>query len=112
MTKKKKKSGRQETLPVKDHDTKIKYILDHFNFIKVQDAMIALNWKWQHLNDPEDQTSRVPTIERMKETAHYLLFKAATDKERYWATGGFQSIRYMDGDIELKFVVAEYGSHE
>jgi hypothetical protein len=48
----------------------------------------------------------------MKETAHYLLYKVATDKERYWATGGFQAIRYMGGNIELKFVVAEYGSHD
>jgi len=107
---KKKKSGRQETLPVKDHDTKIKYILDHFNFIKVQDAMIALDWKWQHLNDPEDQTSRVPTIERMKETARYLLYKAATEKERNWATGGFQTRRYISGELDLMFVVAEHST--
>jgi len=109
---KKKKSKNKEKLPVENYDVKIKHIIDHFNFTKVQEAMTALDWKWQHMNDPVDITSRVPTIERMKETAHYLLFKAATDKERYWATGGFQSIRYMDGDIELKFVVAEYGSHE
>jgi hypothetical protein len=107
---KKKKSGRQETLPVKDYDTKIKYIMDHFNFFKVQDAMIALDWKWQHLNDPHDQTCRVPTIERMKETARYLLYKAATEKERHWGTGGFEARRFMSGELSLMFVLAEYHS--
>jgi hypothetical protein len=108
----KKKSKKKEMLPVENYDVKIKHIIDAFNFSKVQDAMIALDWKWQHMNDPIDNTTRVPSIERMKETAHYLLYKVATDKERYWATGGFHAIRYMGGNIELKFVVAEYGSHD
>ena len=107
---KKKKSGRQETLPIKDYDTKIKYIMDHFNFTKVHDAMLALDWKWQHSNDLDDQTTRVPTIERMKTIAHYLLYKAATEKERHWGTGGFEVRRFMSGELSLMFVVAEYHS--
>lgn len=111
MAKKKdKKEKKQEQLPVSNHALKIKYILDHFNFIKVQKAMEALDWKWQHINDPIDQTSRVPTIERMKETARHLLYQVSSKKERHWATGGFHATRYEDGDIELQFVVTEYST--
>ena len=106
----KKKSKKKEKLPVENYDVKIKHIIDSFNFEKVQDAMIALDWKWHHMGDPIDSTPRVPTIKRMKETAHHLLFKVATEKERNWATGGFHARRYVCGDLLLSFVVAEYAS--
>ncbi len=109
---KKKDKKKQEQLPVSNHTLKIKYILDHFNFAKVQDAMLALDWKWQHMNDPNDQTLRVPTIERMKETARHLLYQVSTNKERYWATGGFHAQRFKDGDIQLQFVLTEYGTED
>lgn len=105
---KKKKAKKQEQLPVSNHALKIKYILDHFNFAKVQEAMVALNWVWQHMDDPDDQTMRVPTIERMKQTAAHLLYNAATNKERYFATGGFHAQRFKGGDIQLQFVITEY----
>lgn len=104
----KKKDKKQEQLPVSNYTLKIKYIIDHFNFAKVQEAMVALDWKWQHANDPDDQTMRVPSIERMKQTAHHLLYEAATCKERYFATGGFHAQRYEEGDLALQFIVAEY----
>ena len=106
----KKKEKKQEQLPVSNHALKIKYILDHFNFYKVQEAMIALDWKWQHMSDPVDTSHRVPTIERMKETATHLLHQVSTKKERHWATGGFHATRYKDGDIELQFVLTEYST--
>ena len=109
---KKKDKKKQEQLPVTNHALKIKYVLDHFNFPKVQQAMVALDWKWQHMSDPDDQTMRVPTIERMKETARHLLYQAATSTERYFATGGFHAQRYKDGDICLQFIVAEYDTND
>lgn len=111
MAKKKdKKEKKQEQLPVPNYTLKIKYILDHFDFNKVQEAMMALDWKWQHMNDPIDQTSRIPTVKRMKDTATYLLKQVSTGKERHWATGGFHATRYKDGDIELQFVLTEYST--
>ena len=107
MGKKKDKKKQQEQIPVTNHALKIKYILDHFNFAKVQETMIALDWVWQHMSDPDDQTMRVPSIERMKQTARHLLYEAATCKERYFATGGFHAQRYEEGDLALQFVVAE-----
>jgi hypothetical protein len=107
-----KKFKKKEMLPVEDYEVKIKHIIDAFNFQKVHDAMVALDWKWQHMSDILDNTTRVPSIERMKKTAHHLLYKVATDKERYWATGGFHAMRYKSGHIELQFVVAEYGSND
>jgi hypothetical protein len=108
----KKKKQDKEQLPVSNHALKIKYILDNFNFAKVQEAMVALNWVWQHMDDPDDQTMRVPTIERMKRTAAHLLHSVATSKERYFATGGFHAQRYEYGDLSLQFIVAEYDTCE
>lgn len=108
----KKKSKKKQQLPISNYDLKIKYVLDHFNFDKVHDVMTATDWKWQHMDDPDDSSTRVPSIERMKRTAAYLLYKVATGKEKNWATGGFQARRFVSGEIELSFVVAETGTYD
>jgi len=108
----KKKSKKKQQLPISNYDLKIKYVLDHFNFEKVHDVMTASNWKWQHMDDPEDTTHRVPTIERMKKVATHLLYQVATQKEKMWSTGGFQARRFLSGQIELSFVVAETGTYD
>ena len=99
---------KKELLSIEDLALRVKHIIDHFDFDKVQRAMVALDWKWQHIDDEEDQTSRVPSIERMKETARHLLYQAGTQKERYWATGGFHAQRFKTGDMRLQFVVSEH----
>lgn len=108
----KKKSKKKQQLPISNYDLKIKYVLDHFNFERVQDVMIAANWKWQHIDDPDDKTHRVPTIERMKKVASHLLYEVATQKEKTWSTGGFQARRFSSGQIGLSFVVAETGTYD
>lgn len=108
----KKKSKSKEQLPVENLHLKVKYLTDHFNFHRVHDAMVALDWKWQHYDEPVDQSVRVPTIERMKETATYLLLQAGRSKERYFATGGFHAQRFKDGSLQLQFVLAEYDTHD
>ena len=108
----KKKSKKKQQLPISNYDLKIKYVLDHFNFEKVHDVMTASNWKWQHTDDPEDTTHRVPTIERMKKVATHLLYQVSTQKEKTWGTGGFQARRFLSGQIELSFVVAETGTYD
>jgi hypothetical protein len=112
MTKKKSKKKKKQQLPISNYDLKIKYVLDHFNFERVHDVMTATNWKWQHMDDPEDTSHRVPTIERMKRVATHLLYQVATEKEKIWGTGGFQARRFLSGQIELSFVVAETGTYD
>lgn len=103
----KKKQKFKEQLPIKDLHEKINYIIDRFDFQRVHTAMTALDWKWQHMNDPVDQTHRVPSIERMKHTATQLLISAGTQKERVFGTGGFQAERYKDESLNLQFIVFE-----
>ena len=108
----KKKDKLKDQPPVDDLDLKVKYLIDHFDFDKVHRTMIALDWKWQHIEDQTDPTSRVPTIERMKESARYLLLKAGSHKDSYWATGGFHAQRFKNGNLQLQFVLTEYGTLE
>lgn len=98
-------------LPVPDQRKKVDYILSNFDFTRVQQAMIALNWKWMHYEiKSEDEQLRIPTIDRIRSTARDLLNKAATQPERLYGTGGFEAERYEDGNLELRFVLAHYNS--
>ena len=90
MTKKKLKKKQQ--LPISNYDLKIKHVLDHFNYERVHDVMTAVNWKWQHMDDPEDATHRVPTIERMKKVATHLLYKLQLRKRRRGEQAAFKLV--------------------
>lgn len=108
MPKKKKK----KELSVDKKALRINYIVDHFDFEKVQKTMTALNWCWQHIDDPDDQSMRPPSVDRMRLVATRLLLNAANEKERLFGTGGFQAERYDDGHLELSFILTHYGSYD
>jgi hypothetical protein len=91
-------------------------IILEFDFIKVQSAMEALNWKW---------LAGVPTIEDLRNEAHRLLRGAANSrlymfKDEHWeqgiqnSTGGFEAIAWCDENktkiirLELKFVLTSW----
>ena len=94
-------------------------IIDNFNFIKVQTAMFALDWRWV--------SEGVPSIDQLKEKAVHLLKTSAELRlgdylDEYWeegiisATGGFQATAYCDENktkitmLDLKFVLTEWDS--
>lgn len=94
-------------------------IMDNFDFIKVQNAMFALDWKWV--------AEGIPSIDQLKEKAVYLLKGASKLRldewlDSYWeegiinGSGGFQATAYCDENktkiiaLDLKFVLEEWDS--
>jgi hypothetical protein len=94
-------------------------IMDNFDFIKVQNVMFALDWKWAGIG--------VPTLDQLINEARQLLKTSAELRlgdylGEYWeegiisATGGFQSTAYCDENktkiimLNLKFVLTEWDS--
>ena len=94
-------------------------IMDNFDFIKVQNAMFALDWKWAGIG--------VPTLDQLINEARQLLKTSAKLRlgdylGEYWeegiisATGGFQATAYCDENktkiimLDLKFVLTEWDS--
>ena len=92
----------------------IENILDEFDFHRVQQVMIALNWQWATAVDG------VPYVGELRRQARSLL----EDVYRHGATtcitmgfGGFEATRLMGvGDLNkylsLKFVVEEGNNHD
>lgn len=77
-------------------------VMRNFDFVRVQKVMVFLNWCWRF-----DDSSRVPTVRELEETAQRLLVSLATDEQLVSAaTGGFKAQRV--GDVfSLSFVIEE-----
>ena len=77
-------------------------IMDWFDFSKVHQTMVALNWKWVSAEDG------IPTEPEIRETARRLMEDAIKDKISI-ATGGFR-VHYdkKDDFISLSFVISEW----
>jgi hypothetical protein len=59
----------------------ISQIMDRFNFKRVHQTMVALNWTWASARCPNTDRSTVPSIEQIKSAAYELLHCAATGYE-------------------------------
>jgi len=111
-----KMAGEPKTAKIDDTKAMIDYIIEEFNFDKVQLAMEYLCWRWRG----EDVT-----IDMLKETAIELLKDAARcrlndHKDEHWelgiicSTGGLQATAHCDEDktkitnLDLKFVISEW----
>jgi len=77
----------------------IREIVAEFNFQKVQQIMIQLNWEWYF-----DGVMRVPTLDEMKEAARRLLLSAARTGSAAVQSGGFMAQRVGSG-LALLFAV-------
>ena len=114
-----KMAGEPKTAKVNQTEVMINNIINEFDFLKVQAAMEALNWRWVSTNN------QVPTTLKLRETAIELLRDAAKCRlggfidEHYevpivCGTGGFEATAYCNEDkteitfLKLKFVVAEW----
>lgn len=92
-------------------------IILEFDFIKVQSAMEALDWKWAGIG--------IPTLDGLRNEAHRLLRGAANSrlyefKDEHWlegiqnSTGGFEAMAWCDENktkiirLELKFVLTSW----
>jgi hypothetical protein len=96
-------------------------IMEEFNFDKVQDAMLHLNWKWGMSN------YRTPDIDELKETSERLLRDAAESRLGNFidthhevgitsATGGFKATAWCNEakteitGLKLEFIVDSWDS--
>lgn len=95
------KTGKPET-PV----DLIDYIIDDFNFEKVNAAMQAVGWRWAC---GDQCTLETPSVEKLRNKAKELLTKVIAErKSDYHAigTGGFIAEADEHG-LSLKFVLAQ-----
>ena len=84
------------------HKKAIDKIMDWFDFSKVHQTMVALEWKWVSAEDG------IPTEPEIRETARRLMEDAIKYKISI-ATGGFR-VHYdkKDDFISLSFVISEW----
>ena len=89
--------------------TQANYILENFDFERVQKVMQFLDWKW---GEPT-----VPSIEQIRSTANHMMQMAISesarqpDRDTFVGTGGFCAhvYRFNGGDVlELNFSIANY----
>ncbi|MGI9143067.1 MAG: hypothetical protein ACR2IJ_07730, partial [Fluviibacter sp.] len=97
-------------------DKMIDEIIEEFNFAKVQDTMIYLNWRW---------CGNIVTYEMLREKAIYLLQNAAENrlgqfKSENWelgstnSTGGLRATAYCNEEktkinkLELEFILESW----
>lgn len=89
----------------KQMETKIEFILKHFNFNNVRLVMEALNWTW-------NKNTNVPSHYELIETAKTLL-KDAVECKGTASTGGFEATYYEDGgkaELSLAFIAENENS--
>lgn len=87
----------------KKHQEAIDNIMDNFDFEKVYNAMVALDWEWRN--------EGVPDVSDLRKEARNLLKTALKDKTNV-GTGGFQVQYFSDKDgqyVHLSFVIDEWG---
>lgn len=98
-----KKKRKNPPLEQVDGVDKIQYIIENFDFHKVQTVMKALNWKYYNI---ETGNYYSPSIEALKNAARKVLCTAAFE-EKIVASGGFFAQRYKGGNLHLMFCVEE-----
>ena len=84
-----------------NYKQQIKNILEEFDFKRVHDAMVALDW---HYTDYHENKSYIPDIQELKNTAQHCLEKAV--KYQLSETGGFLAV-HSGGVLNLYFVLEE-----
>jgi hypothetical protein len=107
-----------EVKPVDPLVTMVDDILTEFDFEKVHDTMVALDWKWASTHPS------VPSIRDLKDTARYLLINVHNMRMGEYkdthpevpvtcGTGGFKATALCNEDqvvdfLKLEFIVTEW----
>lgn len=82
-------------------------IMDNFDFEKVHNAMLALDWRWASVGD-------VPTVEEIEDEAARLLWDVVNAGDDYdvVTTGGLEASKdfsdYNDPFIQLRFILTDW----
>jgi len=88
---------------VSEKEAKINEVMTNFDFHKVRQAMVALNWTWRD--------EGVPTIDSLRDTARRLLKDASENEFGNIMTGGFKAGYHKDGEFTLQFILTESSSY-
>lgn len=96
-------------------------VLEDFDFVKVHETMVKLDWKWYH---PGEEGTRVPSLDNVKATGKKLLQETAekaAELKSEWVIGcgGFRAeAKYYKQDenyrekselwVRLAFVLEEW----
>lgn len=79
--------------------------LDYFDFERVHECMVALNWQWH------DQG--VPSVGDIRKRSRQLLKACIDTKICANATGGLKaSIDREDGVLSLEFIVSDWDAYK
>lgn len=87
-----------------DIDEHIKFIIDNFDFAKVEQIMIFLNWNWF-----TSLGYKIPSIDELKNEAFSLLINAYNSDVTTISTGGFKVTKNNDY-LDLEFVLEDTSS--
>ena len=92
---------------------KIAEILEYFDFDKVHQAMVALDWKW---TDEYDKKA-VPTVDDLREGAVHWMKSALelagdSKEEHFTGSGGFMATADGYGNVKLQFILEEWDTRE
>ena len=111
-----KMAGEPKTAKVDQTEVMITNIIGEFDFLKVQAAMEALNWKWMG----EDVTINMLQKESIRLLKDAAILRLGSLSDEHWelgiicSTGGLQATAYCDEDktkitsLDLKFILAEW----
>ena len=90
-------------------------IMDQFNFGKVAEAMLALDWRWidADFGVPEEGELRKHARRLLSNVYDYALKEDDGDDDFTMATGGFEASYYPKlNKLGLKFVVESWDTGE
>lgn len=87
-----------------EHEEKIEFVLQHFNFERIQSVMKAINWTWFD--------SHVPSIPEMKEMATELMRHVIECPDWIFCSSGGFVARFHNEDLSLSFEIEEICSSD
>lgn len=79
-------------------EDQINEIMDWFNFGKVHETMVALDWKW---------VNETPSEGEIRKKARELLQQLVKTKCISVGTGGLEAYQF-DGGLGLRFIVSDW----
>ena len=95
------------------HQIMIANILNEFNFIRVHEVMVCLNWEWRNNGIPTIDKLRNDARKRMDDAIKYCIYEGTANIPYHSSSGGLKATveKNIYGQIdfiELEFVVSSW----
>ncbi len=105
----------------------INEIIEEFDYIKVHECMVALNWKWSSIvnryyggaavyETPDVETMKQATIDNLYKIVETLENDPIDTTEYYTSSGGFHYVAEKENKnivyINLSFVVTDWSAFD